>query len=639
MPARFPLSRAFALAPAVGIAYALLSLPLWGQKPAPKSTATSSRSSDSSADSFGTDLDVDVRDSRGVPLDSPALVHLYSTTYNITSATKDSSTAHFSNVRPGDYELEVTSPSYRQITEHLSLMGSPDNPRVYVYMVPETETTHTAEPPRGVVMTPQLRSEVQKGVESLNKKQYDAARKVLSKALQKAPGNPDILYLLGVTELGLLHIDLARENFQRALSLDPNHELSLVAFGELQLHAGTPTDAIISLQKAVAVGRAGWRAHFDLAFAYLKVSRFGDAESEAARAAHLAKENGATPLFLLGAIQYAEGKRDGASRTWQSILTSFSADPIVPETKKMLARLENETLGNGSSDMASLPLPSPPETSLVGVAKRPWAPPDIDSAPYNVATDVNCRTDQILEGAMHRLKSELMDFEKFTATEHIEHQEIDRYGWPGPVKARDFSYVVSVHRYGDDSFYLTESRSGGYDLPAFPTRLATTGLNGLAVSVLQLAHRGHFNYSCEGLTNLRDQAAWQVRFEERRDSSGEGIRIWRQDGKTYEVPIKGRIWVSSATFAVLRIETDLREPVAELELTRDHLLVDYGPVDFSSGNVRLWLPWSADMYVALHGKRYHHRHVLSDYLLFSVDTIQAVGKSNELPQPTAESSP
>jgi tetratricopeptide (TPR) repeat protein len=638
MPARFPLSRTLGAAAAVGITSALLSLPLWGQKPAPRSTAPSSRTS---PDSSVADLDVDVRDSRGAPLDSPALVHLYSTTmtYNFTSPAKESSTAHFSNVRPGDYELEVTSPGYRQITEHLSLMGSPDNPPIYVYMVPETETTHTGEPPRGVVMTPQLRSEVEKGVESLNKKQYEAARKIFTKALQKAPGNPDIIYLLGVAELGLLHIDLARENFQRALSLDPNHELALVSLGEMQLHAGAPTDAIISLEKAIAVGRAGWRAHFDLAFAYLKASRLSDAESEAARAAHLAKVNGATPLFLLGAIQYAEGKRDAASRTWQSILTSFSADPIVPETKKMLVRLENETLGNGSSDIASLPLPSAPETSLVGVAERPWAPPDIDSAAYNVAPDVNCRTDQILEGAMYRLKSELIDFEKFTATEHIEHQEIDRYGWPGPVKARDFSYVVFVHRSGDNSFYLTESRSGGNDLSTFPTRLATTGLNSLAVSVLQLAHRGHFNYSCEGLTNLRGQAAWQLRFEERRDPNGGGVRSWQWGGKTYEVPVKGRIWVSSASFAVLRIETDLREPIAELELTRDHLIVDYGPVDFSSGNVQLWLPWSGDMYVALHGKRYHHRHFLSEYLLFGVDTTQAIGKPKEIPQPPAESSP
>jgi Flp pilus assembly protein TadD len=84
----------------------------------------------------------------------------------------------------------------------------------------------------------------------------------LSKVLQKAPGNPDVVYFLGVAELGLQHLDLAREDFQRALSLDPNHELALVSLGHLQLRSGAPADAVISLEKAVSLGRAGWRADF-----------------------------------------------------------------------------------------------------------------------------------------------------------------------------------------------------------------------------------------------------------------------------------------------------------------------------------------------------------------------------------------
>jgi hypothetical protein len=45
------------------------------------------------------------------------------------------------------------------------------------------------------------------------------------------------------------------------------------------------------------------------------------------------------------------------------------------------------------------------------------------------------------------------------------------------------------------------------------------------------------------------------------------------------------------------------------------------------------------MYMELHGKRYHHRHFLSDYMLFGVDATQKVGKPKELPPPAAESAP
>ena len=238
------------------------------------------------------------------------------------------------------------------------------------------------------------------------------------------------------------------------------------------------------------------------------------------------------------------------------------------------------------------------------------------------------------------MKSELVDFEKFTATEHIEHQQIDRYGWPGPVRAHDFSYIVLIYPLDKNSFYLEESRGGGgNDLANFPTSLATVGLNSLGVSVLQPYYREHFDYSCEGLTNLRGQAAWQVRFEEKLAAKGSGIRQWKTNGKVFDIPVKGRIWISSASYAVLRIETELRGPVTGLELTKDHLFVDYGPVKFTAGNEQLWLPWSADMYMELHGKRYHHRHFLSDYMLFGVDTTHKISTPKEIPPSPNEASP
>jgi hypothetical protein len=49
-------------------------------------------------------------------------------------------------------------------------------------------------------------------------------------------------------------------------------------------------------------------------------------------------------------------------------------------------------------------------------------------------------------------------------------------------------------------------------------------------------------------------------------------------------------------------------------------IVDYGPVKFNSTNLSLWLPSHADMYFEMQGRRYHHRHTLTDYVLFDVDT-------------------
>jgi tetratricopeptide (TPR) repeat protein len=640
MPARIPVLGPISRVVALGIAFSAFSFPGQCQKPIQRPSFPNSNSQQ--VDNQSTDVSVSVRDLRGIPLGLGTIVHLAATagSYNVTESTREASTAHFSSLPSGDYELEVSCPGYRKATERLSIIGNHSNMPVYVYMVPETDAAQPNDGPPGVVMSPQLRSEMEKSLQALRKQQYESARKLLAKAAQKAPGNPDVVYFLGVAELGLQHTDLAREDFQHALSLNPNHELALVSLGELQLQSGSVSDAISSFEKAIATGRASWRAHYHLASACLKAKRLGDAESEASRAIRMAKDKGAAPTYLLGQIQEAEGRRTEAIRTWQSVASAYPADPIADEAKTMIAHLERATPQTDIPAIASLPPPSAPEISLITVIDRPWAPPDLDSAAYETAPGVTCKTEQILDGAYQRMKSELVDFEKFTATEHIEHQTVDRNGWPGPTRAHDFSYIVLIYPLGKDSFYLEESRGdGGNDLTNFPTSLATVGLNSLGVSVVQPYYREYFDFSCEGLTNLRGQAAWQVRFEEKRGSKGGAIRLWRRSGKTYEIPIKGRIWVSSSGYAVVRVETELRDPVAGLELTKDHLFVDYGPVKFSSGNEQLWLPWSADMYMEFHGKRYHHRHFLSDYMLFGVDTTHKISKPRELPPPPEESSP
>ena len=642
MPGRFPFSRTRERAAALWCAFILLSFPVWCQRGPTQPTGPSPAASAAAAASNPAfDLDISVRDEHGNPLDTQATVRLSSPvlSYSDIVITQSSSAAHFSSLQPGQYDVEVTCPGFRKATEQFILEFSHESLPIYIYLIPESQSNDKSAAPGAFVLPQQLRADMQRGMGALNKNQYEAARKIFAKVLQKAPGNPDVYYFLGVAELGLKHIEVAGEDFRHALSLDPNHELALVSLGYLQLQSGAPADAIVSLEKAASLSHASWRTYFELASAYIKANRWSDAESAAARAAQLAKEKGASSKYLLAQIQYTEGKSDDAKSTLESILKATPADPVIPEAKKLLAIVENESRANGSPSSGSLPLPAAPSFSFVKVIERPWAPPDTDIARYDVTPNANCKTDVILDAALHRMNSDLLNFEKFTATEHIERQEIDRYGWPGPMNARDFPYTVFIHPLGKTSFYVEEFRTGEDEKPVSSGSIISTNLNSMGVNVLQPFYRQRFDYSCEGVANVRGQAAWQIHFMEKQDAKGEGVRRWQLNADTYEVPVKGRIWISSISFAVLRVETDLRGPVKGLELTKDHLLVDYGPVNFSGGKEQLWLPWSADSYMERHGKRYHHRHFLSDYLLFDVDTKQKVGKPSEVPAPAAGSSP
>jgi len=578
------------------------------------------------------DLDISVRDAHGNIIEVPAVVRLTSmgTKYNGISSSQNLTPARFHQVTMGEYQIEVTCPGFQKSKQLFLLDITYGGMPIYVYLVPESNSTKAASAAPAVMLPPQFRSDLERGVEALRKGHYSSAQKTLTKLLPKTNDNPDVLYNLGLAELGLQHDDQARSDFQRALATDPNHEPALVALAQMEMRTGSSAAAVPFLEKAASSGATSWRTDFELATADFKLNRLSEAESAASRAVRLARNQNAAPAYLLGQIQYAAGKQSYARLTWESMLKNFPADPLTEQARKNLAQLDFTKDSVPPSSAASVPGLAVAKPARVVVAEHPWAPPDIDDVAPDVAPDVRCNTETVLDQALNRMKSQLRDLEKFTATEHIEQQEIDRYGWPGPLKSREFSYIVLLYPMKQDSVYLEESRNGSTGTSGFDDAIVTTSLNALGVNVLQPYYRDRFNYSCEGLAHVRGIAAWQVHFVQKPDVH-DGVRSWKTNRKTYDIPIKGRIWISSLNFSVLRVETDLREPVKDLQLTRDHLLVDYGPVDFASQSTQLWLPWSADMFTELQGKRYHDKHSLTDYLLFAIDTSQKVGKPPEDP--------
>lgn len=580
---------------------------------------------------------IGVRDARGVPLDDLATVNLQSILrgFHRFSNTKDSADVSFPSLLEGPYELQVECPGYRMVKEQLDVTGGAAFFKAYVYMHALTDPSNSNSPPKGLALTPKATTEIDKGLVAIRKKQYESARNHFTKASQSSPTSPDIFYLRGNAELGLNQAELARKDFEQAITLDPTHEKALISLGELQLQSGDTAGAIATLNKAYAANGAGWRTHYLLATAYAKAGEWRKAEAYAQRAAILAHEKGAPAVLLLGDVQSAERNWDAARLSWERIPAEFPKSPEVVEAQRKIATAKGDHSAKNDTITAVLSS-SIVDTELPkSVAERPWSPPEIDHKEYAVASDVSCNAEEVLPRAMRRMKSQLENFEKFAATEHIEHQEVDKQGQAGPIKSRNFSYIVFVRTSKGDSVFLEESRDGGTNISAFPTSLATTGLNSLGVSVLQPEYRPGFDYQCEGLANVRGEAAWEIRFSEKRNANLD-VRRWQRQGTIYNIPIKGRIWVASTTYDVLRVETDLREPVTFLELSLDHLLVDYGPVTFGSGQSKLWLPWSAEMYLELHGKRYHHKHFLTDYQLFGVDTSHKINNPKNMPKEEPE---
>jgi tetratricopeptide (TPR) repeat protein len=567
------------------------------------------------------DVQVSVREPSGMPLAGYAIVKLYTQGgVHLTSSTQDNSTATFPQILAGEYEIEVSALGYKTGTEHVSVFSGGGSCLVYIYLHSENENPLASAAPSGSVMTPRLQAEIDKGLDKMRRHQYDAARAQFEKAAKMAPGNPDIQYLLGMLEYTQEHFDAARAKFQAALSLNPSHERSLLSLGELQLRTGDAAAAAETLEKAYQVNGADWRTHWLLANAYFQQKNYEKALPHATRAAELGKDHAAPAWMLLGQILLQEKKDEEAKRAFETVIRSFPKDPAVPEAQTQLAALGKPVVTTVSTLQPTQPTlePAPPPI-LPPVAARPWAPPDIDSKEYPAVEDVPCSETDLVQRTQAKMMRQLGNFEKFLATEHIEHQEVDAHGIPGPVREKNFNYLIFVQHPKPGMSFLEEKRDGGENLGSFPTSLATQGLAALALSVFDPNYENDLVYKCEGLGTWRGKAVWRLRFEQKQGVPSR-IRMWQNSRGTYSIPLKGRVWIAASSYDVLHIETDLREPVKDLDLTRDHLLIDYGPVKFEHGETTLWLPWNAEMYMELRGKRYHHTHTLRNYMLFSVDT-------------------
>jgi tetratricopeptide (TPR) repeat protein len=570
---------------------------------------------------------VNVREMNGLALDHSSTVTIDCplSGLKLSGPTKDTSEVQFMHVPTGDCNVEVTSEGFKLARERVTVNESivSRNQYVFVYLHPASEAASLTVRP---VVTPSLLELMDKSAQEIRKNKFADARKHLDKALKISPNNPDVLYLNGLLAMNQQNLTDAQQQFQSAISIYPTHERALLALGEVQVKLNQPELAARTMEVLLRQNTASWRGNLVAATAYARLKEYTKAAQYAERAINLSGSNSAPARLLLGQILAAQGNAIGAKQTYQELLRDYPNDPAAAAAKTNLANLDKGGPAPSAVSAGSQILPSLSAASL-----KVWAPPDIDTAKPTVSDEVACQGPDVIQQASLAATKQFINFERFVATEHIEHEEIDANGEPEHLRTRDFNYMVFVEQdKKDKQLYLDEKRDGGTGLDSFPTSLATVGLIGLGVDVFQPGFAKALDFKCEGLGQWRGKPAWVMHFTQKQGERS-FLRLWQTKIRTVEVPLKGRVWIATNSFDVLHVETDLRDPMKELELVRDHISIDYGPVQFKKSQTELWLPWSAEIFLDLHGKHYHHRHTLSNYAIFDVATDNKINAPKNVP--------
>jgi hypothetical protein len=237
-----------------------------------------------------------------------------------------------------------------------------------------------------------------------------------------------------------------------------------------------------------------------------------------------------------------------------------------------------------------------------------------------------------MRSASERVEELVRNLDRYTATENIEHFEVSSKGVRTSRETRKFNYLVEIHPVGTNDLDVEEHRNGwmptekirGYpERTEFPDNVITVGLPMLAL-IFHPRLQSRYEFACEGLSSWKGRRAWVIHFRQRPDQNN-SMLTYHVGDRSVAVALKGRAWIDAETSQIVAMESDMLHPIPEVQLFRDHQLIEYGPVRFRNKPLELWLPKDADWYCSLKGHRYYRRHIFSGFLLFSVDDKEEIG--------------
>jgi tetratricopeptide (TPR) repeat protein len=585
-------------------------------------------------------LVVSVRMPDGSPLDTPAVVNLY--TFSGTSAgigVLRSGTAEFTSLAPASYTLEIIAAGYQRLTENVQIMTSGDHQQLSISLTPESASPPASAPPGPPILAPNAEKEVTQALEELRANKSENARRHLEKAAHAAPSHPDVSYLWGMYYAQMKDFEKAKVYWEKTVQISPHHVFSLAALAQLALQNLDYPAATEYLLRASEAAPSAWRYHERLAETYLNQQQYEEAQKHARRALELGKERAAGAQFVLAKVFLHGNNSQDAMKALAAFLAAQPSGPHAVEAQNLQDGLQKKEL-TAPPNSASTTVPEGTnKPSLVADLMPPpkWMPPDVDDSMPAVESTTGCPLQEIQEETGKRVSEFVDAVNRIAATESLENEVINRSGFPVRRASRSYSYVASVQQVRPGMYIMEEYRNGLMDLEQFPERIATLGLTAL-VMVFHPVYVGDYDLACEGLSRWHGGLAWQVHFRQKPDKPAR-LRSYRVNARSFPISLRGRAWISADTFQIVSLETDLVSPVPQIQLRAEHIGVEYLPVKFASHHQQLWLPESAEIYFDYGNRRMHRRHHFRDYMLFAVDEKQQISLPKIEADATSPSAP
>ncbi len=527
----------------------------------------------------------------------------------------------FTNIQPGNYEIEVGSFGYVSVFQDVQVIAT--SHREPIEIVLHRDPTAINLDIADEVISPKARKETKRAISELKLHDLSGAQKHLQKAYQLAPSSSDLNFLLGYLYFLKENYPQAGTYLSTAASLSPNSARTLTLLGRTDLQLKDYPSARSALERAVVADANNWSSHDLLADSYLQEKRYEKARAEAEIAIEqgerLGKNATSAAELVLGQALLGLGRVKEATQAFRAFLQDSPQSPMSAQVSALLAQLEKQKSSSDSKteqvDISRAdPLAAVPQPELSKT--QTWRPPDVDDAKPRLTPGITCDTSHVVEESGKTILTFVENLARFAADEDVFHQSLDAFGIPTHTETRQYDYTASVSPDPYSVVSIDEFRSDKVSQTGYPDGIASTGFVTLAL-VFHPELSKDFEFQCEGQGDWHGQPSWVVHFRQRSDRPNR-MHSYKV-GSVFPVDLKGRAWITADKFEVVQIEADMVKPVPEIQLFSERQTVEYGPVPFASKNTTLWLPKKVEIYFDFRKHRYYRRHSFNHYMLFSVD--------------------
>lgn len=542
----------------------------------------------------------------------------------------------------GSYEIEVIALGYISAHQQVQVVSTihPEPIDIVLQRDPSAINLNVEE---GIISA-KARKEARHAVSQLKAGDLTGAQKHLEAAYKLAPSSSDLDFLLGYLYFQRKDYAQAQSYLTAAASLGPHNTQALTLLGRTDLEQENFPAARSALEQAVLVDDDDWLPHSLLANAYLGQKDYGKARNEAQIAITKGQQGGKTNAssaeLVLAQALIGLGHPQEAIQALELFLKDSPQNPMVYQVQNLVADLKKSNSSPAADKDAKTPevntSRADPLRAVPGPAltTQTWRPPDVDDVRPTLVSNLACPAAQVIDESGKRVQELVRDLARFAASEELFHQSIDAFGFATNTETRKYDYMATVSEPQPGSALIEEYRSDKPGQGGSPDAISSTGFIALAL-VFHPDMRKDFDLVCEGQADWRGQAAWLVHFRQRHDRLNR-MHSYSLGGQAFPVDLKGRAWITSDKFQIVRIEADMVKPMPEIQLLSEHQTVEYGPVPFPRKNTTLWLPKTAEIYFEFRKHRYYRRHSFDHFLLYSVDIDE---KRKEPVAPPAEEKP